>query len=227
MANNNVSKIDLHLETLPLVTRNALEQLSMFKWFKKSKWYLAGGTALALQIGHRSSMDLDFFIPQTDFNAGKLLKHFANKNWKLTLLKEGTIYGEWNGTKVSFIAYPFFVPSKNILYYKNIRVLSLKDIAVMKLIAVSQRGKKRDFIDLYWYAKNVEPLYDVLLRLRRQYPRIEHNYHHIIKSLSYFADAENEPEPKLFFKASWQQVKNFFVAEVKMLARKFKFVSGR
>jgi len=216
-----------HFEALPSATKTALDKLSSQAWLKKSKWYLAGGTALTLRTGHRSSVDLDFFIPQTDFNSGKLLRHFENEDWQLTLLKEGTIYGELNKAKVSFIAYPFFLPSKNVVRYGTVRVLEPKDIAVMKLIAISQRGRKRDFVDMYWYAKNVEPVSDVILRLHHQYPYIEHNYHHIIKSLSYFADAENDPEPTLFFKASWRQVKSFFVGEAKKLMKQFKLVGDK
>ena len=227
MANINKDKIIWHLEALPSATKKALDKLSCQEWLRKSKWYLAGGTALALRAGHRSSVDLDFFIPRVDFNAGKLLKHFENDDWKLTLLKEGTIFGELNGAKVSFIAYPFFVTSKNVVRYGAVRVLEPRDIAVMKIIAISQRGRKRDFIDMYWYAKNVEPISDVILRLHNQYPRIEHNYHHIIKSLSYFADAENDPEPTLFFKASWRQVKGFFVSEAKNLMKQFKLVGDK
>lgn len=227
MANTNKDKIIWHLEALPSATKKALDKLSSQEWLRKSKWYLAGGTALTLHAGHRSSVDLDFFIPQTDFNSGKLLKHFENEDWQLTLLKEGTIFGELSSAKVSFIAYPFFVPSKNVVRYGAVRVLEPRDIAVMKLIAISQRGRKRDFIDMYWYAKNVEPISDVILRLHNQYPHIEHNYHHIIKSLSYFADAENDPEPTLFFKASWRQVKSFFVSEAKNLMKRFKLVGDK
>ena len=91
MANINKDKIIWHLEALPSATKKALDKLSCQEWLRKSKWYLAGGTALALRAGHRSSVDLDFFIPRVDFNAGKLLKHFENDDWELTLLKEGTI----------------------------------------------------------------------------------------------------------------------------------------
>ena len=54
-------QINWHYETLPSQTKKALDFLSGEKWMKKSKWYLAGGTALALQVGHRKSFDLDFF----------------------------------------------------------------------------------------------------------------------------------------------------------------------
>ena len=92
------------------------------------------------------------------------------------------------------------------------------DIAVMKVIAVSQRGRKRDFFDLYWCAHNLEPLEQIISRLKRQYPSVSHDYHHIIKSLAYFEDAESDPSPVLHFDVSWEKVKKFFIEEVKRIA---------
>ena len=84
----------------------------------------------------------------------------------------------------------------------------------MKVITISQRGRKRDFIDLYWCAKNIEPLYEIIMRLKTQYPTVSHNYHHILKSLVYFPDAENDPMPSLYFDVSWTAVKIFFQKEI-------------
>ena len=90
---------------------------------------------------------------------------------------------------------------------------------VMKILAVSQRGKKRDFFDLYWCAKNLEPLENIIRRLKTQYPSVAHDYHHILKSLMYFADAENDPEPVIFFKANWPGVKRFFRKEIPRITK--------
>lgn len=224
MATIIAENLKWHLSVIPPATQKALDWLSKQKWLKQSAWYLAGGTALALQVGHRTSVDLDFFLPQADFNQGKLLEHFKKTKWQSTLIKEGTIYGELAGAKISFIAYPFFVSSEEHNWYGNVRVLLPKDVAVMKIIAISQRGKKRDFYDLYWYCQNREPLLDIILRLSRQYPNLNHNYHHIITSLSYFADAENDPEPRLAFSVSWLKVKRFFIGEAKKLMKDFKLI---
>ena len=131
----------------------------------------------------------------------------------------GTLYGRLCESKISFISYPFFIPKERYLSYGSLAVLHERDIAVMKIIAVSQRGKKRDFIDLYWYAKNREPLLDVCLRLSVQYPSVAHDYQHIIKALMYFADAEEDVMPKLFFDADWSEVKAYFQKEVPRVAK--------
>ncbi len=89
----------------------------------------------------------------------------------------------------------------------------------MKIIAISQRGKKRDFVDLYWCAMNQEPLKHIIQTAVHQYPGQEHNINHILRSLIFFDDAEKDPMPKLFFKANWHGIKKYFQAEVPKVAR--------
>jgi len=96
-------------------------------------------------------------------------------------------------------------------------VLDKTDIAVMKITAISQRGRKRDFFDLYWCAINIEPLKNTIKRLKTQYPGIAHNYHHILKSLVYFDDAESDPEPEIYFEVNWKEVKKFYIKEVPII----------
>lgn len=221
MASSDSRKINWHFEMLPSQTKQALDFLSQEKWLKNSGWYLAGGTALALQTGHRKSHDLDFFSEVKEFDNEKLLSNFSNnKNWDTELNKNNTIYGELLKAKVSFIAYPFFVPKQKFLQYENVKVLNQKDIAVMKITSISQRGRKRDFFDLYYCAKNIEPLEKIIKRLKVQYPSVAHNYHHILKALVYFEDAESDPEPEINFEADWRTVKNFFLQEITIIAKK-------
>lgn len=212
-------KLEWHYETLPVETKRALDFFSGEAWLHESGWYLAGGTALALQVGNRKSFDLDFFTQQKDFSENGLLSHFADtKDWSTTLEEKNTIYGELSGAKVSFIAYSGFIPKHEPLLHGQVKVLNPTDIAVMKVTAISQRGKKRDFFDLYWCAKNVEPLESTVRRLPEQYPSVAHDYHHILKSMVYFEDAESDPDPEIYFGASWGEVKDFFVKEVPAIA---------
>jgi predicted nucleotidyltransferase component of viral defense system len=210
----------LHFEILPKATKRALDFLFGQTWLKQSGWYLAGGTALALQVGHRESVDLDFFNPSSDFSEGRLIKRFEKVGWSTTFTKEATIYGKLLGAKVSFIGYPFFVPREEPLWYGKVKILHERDIAVMKIIALSQRGKKRDFVDLYWYAQNREPLDEVMMRVARQYPNRDHNIHHFLRSLMYFEDAEGDIMPPLHFKADWPKIKAYFNREVPGMAKR-------
>ncbi|QQR78677.1 MAG: nucleotidyl transferase AbiEii/AbiGii toxin family protein [Candidatus Moraniibacteriota bacterium] len=83
--------------------------------------------------------------------------------WVTTLWEKGTLYGLFLGAKVSFIAYPSFRPLDDRVRYQSIHLLSPRDIAAMKIVAVSQRGKKRDFFDLYWLAHHGIPLKEAIL----------------------------------------------------------------
>jgi predicted nucleotidyltransferase component of viral defense system len=207
--------ITWRFETLPRKTKKALDFLSKEKWLEKSEWYLAGGTALALYASHRKSVDLDFFTTERSFDEKKLLANFTNNsNLEITVEEKNTIYGELFKAKVSFIAYPFFVPMQEKFQYGTVKILAPIDIAVMKITAISQRGRKRDFFDLYWCANNLEPLEKTIKRLKKQYPSVAHNYHHILKSLVYFEDAENDPTPEINFQATWREIKKYFNKEI-------------
>ncbi len=206
--------IKLIFSHLPDNTHKAFEVIAQQSWLKEKGWYLAGGTALTLQCDHRVSVDLDFFTQRTDFNTEHTASALISLGWITSINERGTLYGELEGAKVSFIAYPYFVPKQPYIVYKSINILDAKDIAVMKIIAISQRGKKRDFFDLYWYITHRESLLDVLQRVKGQYPNTQHNYHHIIKSLTYFEEAEEDPQPQIFFDATWEQVKQHFISIV-------------
>jgi len=214
----NSKDIVSHLEILPKQTRKALDFLSVQNWLSQRDLYLAGGTALALQSGNRKSVDLDFFSIQSDLESAELLDHFKNnKDWKTDINKNNTIYGKLFKAKISFIAYPFFIPKQKYITYGTINILQPLDIAVMKIITISQKGKKRDFFDLYWCAQNIESLENIIKKLPKQYPSVAHDYHHILKSLVYFKDAENDPEPEIYFKTNWNIVKKNFKKEIPII----------
>lgn len=211
-------KLFLHL--LPKVTKAAFLLCTKLPLFLQTKWYLAGGTALALQVGHRQSVDLDFFTPEKAFTEISVERELFNTGmWQTTLLEKGTIFGTLRNAKISFIAYPFFIPSKHRLGCGMVRILLSHDIASMKVIAISQRGRKRDFVDLYWYCINQEPLTKIIQRAVKQYPGQEYNIAHILKSLTYFSDADGDLMPKVFFKTDWRTIRKFFQQEVKKIAR--------
>ena len=214
---------ELFLDRLPITACNAfLYCANELKLLSESNWYLAGGTALTLQVGHRQSMDLDFFLPEIDFDRVKLERELiATKKWTTNLIQKGTIYGTLLKAKVSFIAYPFFKPSNHRIRCGNINILTPNDIAAMKIIAISQRGKKRDFVDLYWYTKNKESVFDVIQHAIHQYPGQEENLNHILKSLLYFEDAEEDPMPNLFFETNWKEIKEYFLQEIPRITKEF------
>ncbi|KKP32413.1 MAG: hypothetical protein UR22_C0012G0050 [Parcubacteria group bacterium GW2011_GWC2_32_10] len=209
----------LYLKSLPKITKEAFLTCIEIPLFEKNGWYLAGGTALALQSGHRVSVDLDFFTLEKQFDEKKVAEELSTfGNWETTFIKEGTVYGKIDGAKISLISYPFFKPSESFLKIGTISILSPKDIGAMKIIAISQRGKKRDFFDLYWISKNIQPLSKSIEIMQKHYI-VKQNDGHILKSLTYFNDAEDDKDPIINFKASWKEVKNFFKKEALNMAR--------
>lgn len=211
---------ELYFRVLPEATTRAFQRCAELNLFSDGKWYLAGGTALALQVGHRQSVDLDFFTTEREFDEKGMEKLMTESGeWITTSLSRGTLYGEFLGAKISFIAYPFFTPALPVRQYGTVRVLAPLDIAVMKIIAVSQRGRKRDFFDLYWICRHLQPLSEILPRVHEQYT-IRQNITHILKALVYFEDAEVDPNPLIFFKTDWKEVKDFFKKEIPIITKR-------
>ena len=182
---------------------SALAQSELVKDF-----YLAGGTALALQYGHRKSVDLDWFKKES-FNTVKLKRDLAALG-ELTINSEerDTLNLDLAGVKLSFLGYPYKLLFP-LLHWQGIKLADHRDIACMKLDAASSRGSKKDFIDLYFFLQNHSLSY--LLKLfEKKYKNIKYNKLHILKSLTYFTDADSEPMPIMIQGISWREVKKFF-----------------
>jgi len=178
--------------------------------------YLAGGTALCLQIGHRISVDLDFFTPQ-EFKANELICALKNiGKFKLEKQSWGTILGELEKIRFSVFVYkyPVLFPFKSLF---DINILDLRDIAAMKIDAIGTRGIRRDFIDLYFICQKGISLKEILSLYHRKYGALASNIVHIQKSLVYFVDAEMTVMPKMLKEVNWDGVKKYFENEIKKL----------
>ncbi len=179
--------------------------------------YLAGGTALALQIGHRISVDLDFFTskkfePKTLDTQLKQYPEFVHEGvgW-------GTVWGKLGETKFSYFYYdyPLLFDTQDFL---GIRLADKRDIAAMKVVAIGDRGTKRDFVDL-WFLAQEYSVDKVLEFYDQKYHKLESNLYHIIRSLSWFEEADREKEmPQMLKPVDWEEVKTFFGSEAKRLA---------
>jgi hypothetical protein len=205
-------------EILSETARRALDRLKTVPLFQSA--YLAGGTALALQIGHRYSYDLDFFTQEkfneqtTSQRLAELLDdfHLERQEWR-------TILGYVQDMRFSifYYQYPLLFPAHD---FSGIQIADEKDIAPMKIAAIADRGTKRDFIDLYFILairKNLGftealDLYD------KKFGKLAQNKVHIVKSLVYFDDAENDAIPNMLKKVDWDSVKQFFLEEQKTLS---------
>lgn len=172
-------------------------------------FYLAGGTGLALQLGHRLSVDLDWFSAKP-FSAAKLKKELSRLG-KLEVTGEepGTLHGVLDGVKVSFFHYEYkllfpFVDDDGI------KIADARDIAAMKLDTISSRGSKKDFIDLYFLLQDYS-LDDIIGFFEKKYSGIKYNKIHILKSLAYFENADREPMPIMLKRVGWNSVKKAII----------------
>lgn len=180
------------------------------------RFYLAGGTALALHFGHRLSEDLDFFAEKL-FNEEIVLQQIqAVSGFSLVEKAPHTLHATISETKVTFLgyAYPILFP---LAHFVGVAVADPRDIACMKISAIASRGTKRDFIDFYVAVKRFG-LRELLEMFGKKYAQTHYNKLHLLKSLTFFEDAEKDPLPHLLQPLSWEEVKQFFAREVPRLA---------
>ncbi len=199
-------------EVVSRKTKNDLEVLEKAEILKD--FYLAGGTGLAFQLKHRLSLDLDFFT-RKDINTKILIQKLKNLG-ELSIENEAenSLISDFNRTRITFLKYdyPCLFNFKEIL---KVKVADSRDISCMKIDAVSSRGTKRDFIDLFFICQKVLSLDKLLKLFQRKYKGVDYNIIHIFKSLIYFEDAEKDPMPKMIIPISWNKVKKFFREEIK------------
>lgn len=172
-------------------------------------FYLAGGTGLAFQIGHRFSYDFDFFSPDPFRNDA--LKQLLDESGPLQVFQDsrGTLEGAIGETRVTFLHYAYPLLEKPVPFH-GIKLASVLDIALMKISALSSRGSKKDFLDLY-FLRDMFSFADLLDLFEKKYQGSGYNMLHIVKSLVYFDDAEEEPMPRMLQPAEWEQVKKYFM----------------
>jgi len=200
-------------------TKNALKKLDSSSFFDKTAAYLAGGTALALRLGHRLSIDLDFFTLK-EFNEDSISNLLKNTgHFTLNRADWQTLIGSFETVKFSLFFYQYPLLKTSEIFFTKTPIASLEDIAAMKVGAISRRGRKRDFIDLYFLTK-IFPLKKAIDFYDKKYQDLASQRTHILKSLIYFTDAESEPTPRMIQPVNWSEVKKFFEEEVKKITQK-------
>ena len=202
----------MHEKVLPGGSKTLLAWLERHGASNFMEWTLAGGTGLALWMGHRISEDFDFFRTE-GMDREPLHTLFGRYGDYETLQEaENTLTVLLSGTKLSF----FQIPAPFLFERTPYRCLSLadiRDIALMKLIAISGRGSRKDFIDLYTILRTGPILQDFFDLLPKKYGAGRSNTYHVLKSLTYFEDAEVEPMPAMLEPFDWEECKAFFLRE--------------
>jgi len=189
--------------------------------FTKPEFYLGGGTALALQLGHRTSVDFDFYAPRKFDN--QQMAQTINRLFPGTDITpeqpENTLRLDVMGTEVSAFYYPYPL-LEPLVDYGSVSLASLTDIAAMKTAAVVQRARQRDFYDIYYLIKELG-MEKIITATYKKFPWYEENNVVVFTSLTYFTDADKDPEAervKVFDTSlDWDHVKNFIKSSVSHL----------
>ncbi|TAG07163.1 MAG: hypothetical protein EAZ44_00825 [Cytophagia bacterium] len=193
----------LHKETVEPATLELLNNLMQIDELKE--FALLGGTSLSLRWGHRKSEDIDLFS-NISFNEELVITALESyfSNCVIDIKEKQTIRIFINDVKVEIIA-----PKKKYLkpfeIIDSIRFFSVDDTMAFKMNAIERRGSKKDFYDLYEALKYYQ--LDALISFYTQKFETS-NSMQLLKSITYFEDAENQPQPILFENIDWQDAKN-------------------
>ena len=207
----------LHKEIISTQTLELLIRLQQKEYFRG--FYLAGGTALALQIGHRKSLDLDFFS-DFSFDTQYMLENLsADFNFKLFFSAANTLKGSIEDVKIDILAhrYPYINPPVTI---DNIAMVSTEDIIAMKLNAIAISGQRvKDFIDIYFLLKSYS-IGDMISFYKQKYASF--NEVNVLKSLTWYDDIDLSDWPVLLDnpKLKWSEIMKKITRETKNYLRK-------
>lgn len=197
----------LRFNAVPDSVREALTVLAPLPVLEA--FALAGGTSLALRFGHRVSVDLDFFTCGA-FDSESLVSKLPLETTEVAR-SEGSVTLDAAGTKMDFLRhdYPLLDPEETL---EGIRLMSVRDVAAMKLNAIANRGSKKDFFDLHRLLEEFG-LDELLQAFESKY--LNSDRFVVLRSLAWFDDAENEPDPVSLSGVSWPEVKDGIVAAVR------------
>ena len=198
------------------VTSHTLELLNrLSSELASTDLRLVGGTALALQYGHRNSVDLDFFGTLDDgvLNLHEVLNYIG----RYEVIKETAHIRVYilEGVKIDFVDYSQYPWIDAPVMEDGLCLASPRDIAAMKINAIEGRGSRKDFIDIYFLLQHYS-LNEILGFYQQKYPN--YSIFRALKSLSFFADAEAQLMPIMYSSISWEEMKQ----QVLLAVRGFK-----
>lgn len=210
-----------HWEALTPATRQAFHQVARLPFIKN--FYLAGGTGLALHLGHRFSVDLDLFSP--DETAVGLDQRDAmrilldDESLSITHDNDGTFVATWQDVGISFFRLSLYPLVQPPVMLEGIPLATIPEIGAMKLAAVIDRGTRKDMVDLYYLLQAVS--LDTIFELASvKYSRVRSFPVSAVRALAYFADAEALPMPRMLDRTPWSKMKKFLEHQALEAGRK-------
>ncbi len=210
-----------HWEALTPETRLAFARAASLPFIRQ--FYLAGGTGLALHLGHRFSVDLDFFSPAPDAVGPEvravLRETLDDPTLSITHDKEGTFVATWRGVGLSFFRLPLYPLIQQPLLVDGVPVATVEEIGAMKLAAIIDRGTRKDLVDLYYILQKV-PLERLFAVAAQKYARVRTFAISATRALAYFDDAEALPMPLMIDRTPWATMKRFLEHQAMEAGRK-------
>jgi hypothetical protein len=193
-----------------------------------ARFYLAGGTALALRLGHRRSVDLDFFSQHdevTQATRREIVRALIPLDPQVLEEADGNLLLQLADLHVGFFSYgyPLLAPAERL---EGVALASLVDIGLMKLDALAGRGNRKDFYDVYVISQKM-PLAELLSQGAIKYPYMRDFEMMTLESLVLFEDADRHVTPELFIDAPWAQVKQFFIDQARALGQEWFGIQGK
>ena len=204
-----MSDLQPHWEAITPACCAALDVLRKQSFIRK--FYLAGGTALALQLGHRISKDLDWFSSSAQLKKAerdKIRRALGRTGaFVVTGEQDTLLFTRLLDAEVSFIYqhHPLVEPTVDL---EGVALASPVDIGLMKLAAIKDRGTRRDFVDLYCL-RQVVTLEQLIDRAQIKYMDRPDFLLILARALAYFEDAEQQPMPDMLKRVRWADVKRY------------------
>lgn len=207
----------IHWPILDETRRKLIPQLG---FLAPLNFYLAGGTALALHYGHRTSVDFDFYTATDLRDVLPLLTELQQHlpDFVADHIADGTLIGHRHAIEMSFFRYQYPM-LESLVPAEGLQLASIPDIAAMKMAALAQRGLYRDFVDLYVIAQQ-HGVQTIITWAQQKFPQLDPYV--MLRALMYFVDAENDTSMRgkiLRQPIAWETIKTFFSAEVRQLEK--------
>ena len=200
----------LHYETIHPTTLELLKKMASQTELHGMR--LVGGTSLALQYGHRQSVDLDFFGKMGVSQEEIIEMARSIGDFKLFNRTKHILQFVLNNVRIDVVDYANYKWIDEPIVENGVVLASTKDIAALKINAIEGRGTKKDFIDVFELLKHYE-LSEILGFYKQKYP--DYSMFQALLSLTYFDDAESQAMPVMFVKESWDEMKEKIRGEVR------------
>jgi predicted nucleotidyltransferase component of viral defense system len=208
----------VHWQAVTPAMRNLLRLIGQQPF--ANRFYLAGGTALALRLGHRLSVDLDFFSASDEVTRStrqEILAALSPHTPQALEDVDGNLLLEVSGLHIGFFGYGYDLLEATD-HVEQVAVASVVDIGLMKLDALISRGSRKDFYDLYFITQQIS-IPALLALAETKYPYAQDFELMAVESLVLFENADRDIQPAMLEDIAWEDVRQFFINQAQALGQ--------